>query len=289
MFKLFKEDWENLNSDISNLKSKISFASGMLRSYNRERWEEIFDLCKEIQKTFKHVRYPTKKDRNIAWQRFCDLRNSAYSEKNTQFVTLSNNRKNEINNLLRDVDYDWFADILIGQILSLGFLKTKVEDMKWAGKKLKEAGTYFKSVKYDMTREDKSYVHDRLVEIRSNHDLFWSRYKDSAEKNYQQRREEKNREWVEKREKSLQIRQGIENNISHNKSKLYKAQDALERTKDKRRDLKNKIEDSYNDNWKSKAEGWLEEFDDKIEDIEESIKRLEQWIYNDQDKLDNWN
>lgn len=289
MFKLLKEDWENLNSDISNLESKISFASGMFRSYNRERWEEIFDLCKEIQKKFKHVRYPTKKDQNIAWQRFFDLRNSAYSEKNTQFEALSSNRKGEINNLLRDVDYDWFSDILIGQILSLGFLKTKVDDMKWAGKKLKEAGTYFKSVKYDMTREDKSYIHDRLVKIRSNHDLFWSRYKDSTEKEYQQKREEKNREWEEKREKSLQIRQRIENNISNNKSKLYKAQDALERIRGKRRDLKDKIEDSYSDNWKSKAEGWLEEFDDKIDDIEESIERLEQWIYNDQDRLDNWN
>lgn len=296
MFNLLNENWERLDKKIESLDSAINYASGLFTSFNSYQWKEIFDLCGEIHQDFKSIRYPTKEGRSIAWQKFFDLRNKAFQEKNRQIKGLSSTRKNEIYDMLRYTEYDWLGDLLIGKILSFGLLETKVEDMKWAGSKLKEAGAYFKSVKLEMTREDKAEVFLRFSDIRSSHNLFWSRYKEISQVNYERTkierekaRHEKQRDWEEKQEKSRRIRGSIENNISKNKEKLDKATNALEKIKDSRRNLRDKISESYSDNWKRKAEGWLDEMDDKINDIEASIERIRGWIAEDQNKLDNWN
>ena len=293
---LFNKDWEQLDSKIEQLKTKTEFAIGIFGSYNREQWHDVLDLCKDIHDDFKKVRYPTKQERSIAWQKFFDLRHRAYQEKNKQIASLSSGRKSEIYDMLRYVEYDWFGDFLVGKVLSFGLLATRVEDMKWAGKKLNEAGAYFKKVKHEMTREDKVEVYNRFVEIRSNHDQYWSQYKESSQADYEQRKkekqkawEEKQAAWEEKQEKSRRIRARIENNLSNNKEKLDKALDALDRFRDNRRNLRDKISESYSDDWRSKAEGWLDEMDDKISDIESSIDRIRDWISEDQSKLDNWN
>jgi chromosome segregation ATPase len=296
MFGTFEKSWEQLDSKISELESKINSATSLFGSYDRYRWRFVLDLCKEINDEFKKVRYPKKQERSIAWQKFFDLRHLAYQEKNKQIALLSRSHKSEIYDMLRYVDYDWFGDFLVGKLISFGLLATKVEDMKWAGKKLKEAGTHFKNLKHEMTREDKSEVYQRFVDIRSNHDHFWSKYKESSQADYERRKkekqkvwEEKQNAWEEKQEKSRRIKTRIEDNLSNNKEKLDKAIDALERVRDNRSNLRDKISDSYNDDWKSKAEGWLDEMDDKISDIESSIDRIRDWVSEDQEKLNNWN
>jgi len=296
MFNLLNENWEKLDKKIENLDSAINFASGLFNSFNPYKWKEIFDLCEEIHQDFKTIRYPTKELRSIAWQKFFDLRDKAFQEKNKQIKGLSSTRKNEIYDMLQYTEYDWLGDLLIGKILSFGLLETKVEDMKWAGSKLKEAGAYFKSVKLEMTREDKAEVFLRISDIRSSHNLFWSRYKEISQVNYERvkierekARQEKQRDWEDKQEKSRRIKNRIENNISKNKENLNKATKALEKIKDSRRNLRDKISESYSDNWKRKAEGWLDEMDDKINDIEASVERIRSWIAEDQNKLDNWN
>lgn len=296
MFDFLNENWEKLDKKIDNLESNINYATGLFNSYNAHQWKEVFDLCEEIHHDFKGTRYPTKEERSVAWQKFFNLRNKAYEEKNKQIKELSRSRKNEIYDMLQYTDYDWLGDLIVGKILSFGLLETKVEDMKWAGGKLREAGTYFTSVKQEMTQEDKSEVFQRFTDIRSSHDLFWSRYKDISQANYERVKidrqkawKEKQNVWEEKQEKSRRIKANIENNISKNTEKLYKAMDALEKVKDSRRNLRDKISESYNENWKSKAEDWLDEMDDKISDIEASIERIRGWISEDQDKLNNWN
>ena len=295
MSSFFSPDWEKLDKKIAELESKIGFACNIFGSYNKSKWSSILDLCKEINDDFKNIRYPKKEERSIAWQKFFDLRHKAYQEKNNQIANLSKSRKRELYIMLNHLKHDWLADFLIGEILFFGFLKTKAEDMKWSGKKLNEAGAYFKSVKHEMTREDKAEIHQLFVDIRSNHDLFWLKYKKTSQVNYESRKkenqkawEEKQRAWEEKKEKGRRIKNSIENNLSKNKDKLNKAIDALDRVKDSRRNLRDKISESYSDNWKSKAENWLDEMDNKISDIESSIDRIKDWISEDKNKLDNW-
>jgi len=245
-------------------------------------------LCKEINDDFKGVRYPTKHERDTAWQTFFNLRDKAHKVRHSQIYDRSKRHFDEIMSGLQYADYDAFADFVFGQVVTIGLLKVTPDEMKAKGRELSKIGVHFKSVKHEMTNEHKTEVHERMIKVRQNQDGFWGQYKSyHAEKSKVY--EEKQRTWQEKQEKSRQIKARIESNLENNKEKLYKANDALDRFEKKRDELQSKIYDSNSDNWKSKAEGWLDEFNDKIRDIKSQIESIEKWIEEDQDKLRKWN
>lgn len=288
MFNIFSTPHEELDSKIRKLEDKINRAQPFFGGKaSKSEWDDVFELCSEIAENFKNVRYPTRQQRDIAWQRFFGLRNNAFKIRNSQ---THDHSKIHFNELMREVsacNYDALADFLVGRIMSFGLLKTTAEDMKELGRSLNKACSHFKSVKHEMIGEHKTQVHERILEVRRSHDTFWGHYK-----SYQQEQshiyEEKKRNWEEKQQKSKDVRANIERNIESNKEKLHKAQDALRRIESSRDNLKDKIYESNSDNWKSKARGWLDEMDDKIRDIESHISRIEGWIRESQDKLSSW-
>lgn len=287
MSVFFNISHSELDSKINNLSAKIGWAQPVFGIIVDSQWEEIFQLCKQIQEDFKNVRYPTKAERDIAWKRFNDLRDKAYSDWNNIIFDRSNKYYKEIMRRLETVMYSGLGDFLIGQVLSLGLMKTTAEEMKANGRELKEIGAYFKSVKHAMTREHKVQVFEKILQVRKSHDNFWGRYKSyqgEKSRNY----EEKKATWEEKQEKSRIIRTRIENNIEQNTHKLREANESLNQLERKRSELRDKIYDSNNYSWKSKAEGWLDEFDEKIRSKKDYIDRLEKWIEDDREKLRNW-
>lgn len=287
MFNLFNMSSSELDSKIENLASKIERAQPVFGTSYKYGWEGIFELCKEINENFKSVRYPTKHDRDAAWQKFFSLREKAYKVSHSQIHDHSERHYSELMSRLRSVDYDAIADFVVGKIMFLGLLKTTPDEMKEKGKELGKIGAHFKSVKHEMTKDHKVTVHERMIEVRQNHDGFWRHYKSyQAEKSKVY--EEKQQAWQEKQEKARLIKARIENNLESNKEKLYKAKIALANLERKRDELRDKIYDSNSGEWKSKAEGWLGEFNDKIRDNESHIDRIVKWIEEDRDKLNNW-
>jgi hypothetical protein len=288
MFNLFNISSSELDSKIEKLSGKIERAQPFFGSPSKYDWDEIFELCKEINENFKGVRYPTKHDRDTAWQTFFSLRDKAHKIRHTQVFDRSKEHYDELMSRLHSADYDAIADFVVGKVMFMGLLKATPDEMKEKGRELGKIGAYFKSVKHEMTKDHKATVHERMIEVRQNHDGFWGQYKSyNAEKSKMY--EQKQQAWQEKQEKSRQIKARIESNLESNKEKLYKAKNALDHFERKRDDLKDKIYDSHSENWKSKAEGWLDEFNDKIRDIESQIDRIEKWIEEDRDKLNNWN
>jgi ElaB/YqjD/DUF883 family membrane-anchored ribosome-binding protein len=287
MLNLFYIGYQELDSKIRGLSDKIDRAQSFFSSTSKHDWDNIFELCTEINENFKNVRYPSKSERDIAWQNFFNLRNNAYNIKKEQAYNRSKDLYNEIMDSLGSADYHAITDFVVGQIMSLGLLKETVEDMKYKGKVLGNIGSYFKSVKHDMTSEHKTIVHERMIEVRQHHDNFWGQHK-----TYQEEKtklyEEKQRIWQEKQEKSRKIKAQIENNLKKNREKLNNVKDALDRFERKKSDLRSKIYESHSDNWKSKAEEWLDELNDKIGSIEDQIRRIELWIDEDISKLRNW-
>jgi len=288
MFNLFNINHSELDSKINDLSNKIERAQPMFSRPSKYDWDNIFELCKEIQENFKNVKYPSKSERDIAWQNFFNLRDTAYKVRNEQVYSRSKEHYNELMRRLHSADYDAIGDFFIGKIMSFGLLKTTADEMKVKGKDLGKIGSDFKSVKHEMTKEHKTEVHERMISVRQNHDGFWGQYK-SYQEEKSKVHEEKHRNWQEKQEKSRQIKARIESNLEGNKEKLYKAQQALQHFERKKDELRDKIYDSHSDDWKSKAESWLDDFNDKIRNIEEQIERVEKWIEEDRDKLRNWN
>ncbi|MFA6089442.1 MAG: hypothetical protein WC755_06265 [Candidatus Woesearchaeota archaeon] len=278
MAGFFNVSSTELISKINTLSSKIDRTQSFFGKASRSEWNEIFELCKEINEDFKNVKFPVKNERDTAWKNFFNLRDKAYKVRNEQIFDLSKKHYDDLMSQLQSADYNSIGDFLVGKIMSLGLMATTKDEMKIKGSDLKQIGLKFSSVKSEITREHKDSIFKRIIEVRKNHDIFWERYKSySIEK--QKDYEEKNSHYKSK----------IENNIESNIEKRNKAQDALERFKVNRNELQNKIYDSYNDDWKSKAEDWLDDFDNKIRDIDEQIERYEKWIYEDREKLRNWN
>ena len=285
---IFNINHTELDSKINELLNKVDRAQPIFVSPSKQEWNSVFELSKEINENFKNVRYPSKQERDIAWQKFANLRDKAFNVHNQQIFDCSKKHYNELMSELHSVDYDAFGDGIVGKVMSFGLLAQTKEGMIIKGKELKQIGINFTSVKYEMTKDHKEEVFKRIIEVRENHNIFWEKYKSySNEKS--KLYEEKQRDWEAKKEKGRQIKSSIENNLEKNRDKLSKAQNALENFKGKKNDLRDKIYESQNDNWKYKAESWLDEFDAKIRNIEEFIERLEKWIEEDRDKLRNWN
>jgi hypothetical protein len=287
MLNFFNIGYQELDSKIRDLTDTIDRAQSFFGNSSRHDWDHIFELCGEINEHFKNVRYPSKNERDIAWQRFFNLRNNAYSVRKEQTFSRSKDFYNEIMGRLDNADYNAIGDFIVGHIMSFGLLKETVEDMKSKGRALGNIGSYFKSVKHEMIGEHKANIHERMIEVRQHHDNFWGQHKSYREENARLY-EERKRVKQEKEEKSMKIKAQIEGNIETNIGKRDNAKDALERFERKRYDLESKIYESHSDNWKTKAEGWLDELNDKIRSIEDQIRRFESWIEEDRNKLRNW-
>lgn len=287
MLNLFNDSYTEVDSKINELSVKIERVQPIFSTPSQSDWNDLFKLCENINENFKHVRYPTKMERDNAWQRFFNLRDKAYKVRHKQIEDRSEKHYDELMRQLKGLDYDKLADKLVGEIMTFGLGKATAEEMKRKGKHLGDSGAYFKSVKNEMNREHKTKVFERILDIRKSHDEFWSEYKShQAEK--AKIYEEKQRAWKEKQERSREIKEKIESNISSNESKRDNAREALSRFERKRDELQEKIYDSHSDDWKEKAEGWLDEFNEKIQSIEEQIERYDKWIEEDKEKLRNW-
>lgn len=290
---------EDLNSKINTLESRI-LSSQAIFGFGGHDWNRTIELMKEIQEDFKKVRYPSKAERDQAWQTFFNLREDAYRIKREQYEENSQRRYDEISGYLSDAYHGEFMDSVV-DVLTFNLMRTTVDDMKWKGQQLREAGRLFKQYKFEMTRDHKSEIHERMVSIRESHDAWWGQYR-SYQEEKQKVWEEKQEAWRERQVKKQAARERIEQNLENNREKLHsakekleKAEDALDRYKQRRDDLQDKINDSSNENWIEKAEQWLDEFEDKISDIERSIadkesyiERLESWIDEDESKLRSW-
>lgn len=267
---------DDLDKKIRQLEGWIE-STWRLTGTTREDWEPVFELMKEIQSDFNNkIRYPSREDRETAWQTFCSLRGEAHEKSRKRNAERSDYHMIEINRHLNAAYWNAFDDE-IGDMITLNTAMMTKEVMKERGRHLYEAGQLLSKYKREMTREHKDEVFERIKEIREQHDIFWGRYKE-----YQ---EERQRQFEQKRDNA---RERIEANLEKNKEQLRKAQDALDRQKDHRRDLEEQIASAWSDDFRDRAEGWLDEANDKIADIEESIERIEGWIEEGYSKLNSF-
>lgn len=281
-------EYQKLDEKLSKLEDKVELAARpVIGDTSKEEWDEVFEFMKEIQEDFKGVRYPQKIDRESAWTKFNSIRNDAFESKNKQYKQKSKEHYKELMSMLYNADYDWRADSIAKEVL-WGAFRVTVETMKERGKLLKEAGAYFKDNKYEMTKEHKAEIHERFIEVRESHDIFWDRVREYNEERAKVK-EEKQQAWEEKQEKSKAIKERIENNLRNNKERLEKAEEFLETLESQKRDLEDKISSAYSDSYRERHEEWLSKKEDKIREVENEIEKYKDWIREDEEKLDRWN
>lgn len=201
MFNLFNLSHTELDSKLNDLSSQVQQAQSAFYTATKNDWDAIFELCKKIADEFKNVRYPSKSERDVAWQKFISSRNQAFEIRRNQAENRSKKYYDEIMSRLQSVDYDRLADFLVGEVLSFGLMKIKADDMKSAGRDLRKIVDYFKSIKYEMTREHSAEIQSRIIQVREHHNDFWGRYnsyqveKQKAWEEHKKAKEQKQKEW----------------------------------------------------------------------------------------------
>lgn len=291
----FSANHFTVDKQISELETKLEFIRPTFGWTQKYQWDEVFKITDNLKKDFKTVRYPTREERDQAWNKFFQLRDFAYKERNRQYEERSNDHLKPILTLLNQAHYNSIGDFIVGKILSLGLLKASKEEMIQNGKTLGKAISLLNSVRHEMTLSDKNQAQEQIDRIKESHNDFWHTYnsaKNYALKDIEDKKEarveriklniRKNTIGLQRAEDALEK---IEANILLNKTKIEKAENALKIVQSKREDLKDKIDESYSDNWIEKAEGWLDDYDNTINEIEESIDKFKEWVDDGYNKI----
>lgn len=254
-------DWETLDRLIDEFEGMIDSKLGrefppLGFLFSGPSWKDIWAKAAEIQAGFKGMRYPTKAQRDEAWERFNSLRDEASRRNQDE----SNNRRwkseSHRSTILREIESARPRTLF-------GFDPPDIEDMKALGQVLREAGQMLSRYKGEMLGEHKQECFEAIQDMRQVHDAWWEEL-DRAR--YKKRQEREAR---------------IRNNLERNYERHRKATQALESCRSHADELRSQIASAWNDNWASKAEGWLSELEDKIADIERSIEQIEEWIRED--------
>ena len=286
-------DWHSLDGMIGALEQMIyerrsiipargstyHFAPTELVGFTRNDWRPVWAQAKEIQTAFTaKTRYPTVIERERAWVRFNDLRNQAseYSRgEHEKFLYMSRHYRDEIVKLTRSAEYHWGVDVLFV------FAPTTVEEMREKASTLKAAGQLLSKYKDKMLKEHKDECFSVIIEVRSTHDTFWDRYKTTLSDRH--RHYEERRVATSARRSDAIAR--IQANLDANRERLSKTQDAVSRNENHIADLHDKISSARSAEWRERFMEWLSQAEEKRSSLRESERRLEEWIAQDNARL----
>jgi len=266
-------NWEEIDNAIEELDQLVGNADWMPFEGSLQR---IREKCDEIQEGFNSKpRYPTKPQRDFAWDRFNALRSKGFNIRREQRTALSKKMRDQ---LLRELG---LADHNLGDIIAentiLFFAKTDVEDMKQKGQALRDIRQRLRDNHSVLLHEHHQELWTRILAVQSNHDAWWGQWK--ARKG--QRDEE--RQAKAKRHEEWEAHVNV--NLANNRAKLAKAEAALENCESHAEQLRAQIESAWNEKFKERAEGWLAQDEERIKSIEENIGRIKEWISEDERKL----
>jgi hypothetical protein len=259
-------DSQGLDRLISKLDEIMPDDPGFLGiGARRQDWRPFWALAKEVQQGFNSgVRYPTKQLRQEAWKRFNALRHEGKRRADCESGHLKAKSKQHRGHIFREcrgIGWSAFSDNLFF------FDRTTVDDMKARGRYLANVMRYFSEHKLEMLGEDKTACHERIQEVKEEHERFWNQY-----------REAKNARRGERAQRRR-------DNLEKNREKYRNAASALERFRDKASELRDKISESSSEKWIGIWSGWLSETETKIDDIEAQLRRIDEWIEEDERRL----
>lgn len=261
MNKLEKNEWiEQAKANARILEDEIQKLSSGHWDWLERQYKDFWSHAKQISKLFKELKPLKKEDRERLWSNFNYICEDIKRKQNEEWEKRLYKSK-EYKNLIMDTAYKARVNTFFG------FDPPDVEDMKRLGQVLKESSSLLSEYKSDMLGEHKKECFELIKEIRSEHDAWWAELK-----KYRSRKRE---EFIGR----------VRSNLEKNHERHRKATDFLEHLRRKADDLRNNISTAWNDDWAYKAEGWLSELEDKMRDVEDQILRIEEWIREDEQKL----
>ena len=266
-------EYGEVDEMIRYLEYNIPKTSSVLFAVEMHDWRPLIAKAKEIQEAFNSgVRYPSKSAREQAWVRFNDLRTLLFERANKERSRFRQESETFRNDILRHVKHAGYSRLTDALFF---FSPTTVEDMKGASRVLKEGGEMLSRHKGRMLKEHKDECFARFQELRAEQDVFWGEY----HKQYAVKQ-------AEHRTRMGDAADRVRGNIRSNREKLAKAQSALERTQANLEANLARLSGARGSDYAERVSGWISDDREKLRSISDSISRIEEWIREDQTRLD---
>ena len=259
-------------------------------------WTEVWDEIKHIGASFKQVRYPTKEEKNAAWERFQGIVESVketQAEERKQWERKAESSAQLRNQILRQGEYgrppnafeSGIADMIMGPITALaelyvdvitlgqlrGEIDEKHEQLKHYSSELRKAWNLFNDNKDEMLGKDKHEVFQGLREIQEHLDAAWDEWK-KLKGHYHETQQ-------------TSFRERVHASIEKLESRLENLYSILSKRESHLSELEEKRDTAWNDDFRDRVEGWIDEEESRIRDIRDQIQQVEGWLDEQRAKL----
>lgn len=267
-------------------------------------WKAIWKQIGETGKAFKETLYPSRDDKNAAWDRYQlavvavrERQTAHFEEKSARrdFFKRSESHMYKIMSLadgakppsgLEDVILMLATGGLYGiakVALDAMFGESDVEKRRLQQRSaaLKEANAYFSENKAEMVGQHKQQAFRYIQPIRERLQSDWEAWQQHRDEIYAERkrqheerhaaweeRQEKRRAWEARREEWRAKQEGF---IEAQGERIDRLENALDRKRDHLRDLEDKRAGAWNDDFRDRVDGWIDECESAIRDIEEKL------------------
>ncbi len=285
--------------EYQQLDTLIDHLSDVIDAHNdgATNWKAVWDDIRTISASFKTVRYPTREERQGAWDRKQSLidqirvlQDSEYARRR-QFSATSEKHRSTIESLADAGKPDsGFGDIalamatgglsLIGKRIMddiFGETDEIKEELDRRSLALNEAGWYLRDHKGEMKRADKDAAFQYIASIRESLNDDWSKWKQAKSAAHEERQrqwEYRQRERSDKRERWLNSQHDF---IELLESKIERLEPILENKRnnlDKLHDMQSTARGDFSDT----VDGWIDECQASISDLESKIDAAQEKI-----------
>jgi hypothetical protein len=164
-------------------------------------------------------------------------------------------------------------------------LKSASENIKTRQKDFAVVVETFKNVKYIMTKDDKGTLVELLDATRTSQQDFW----EEQQTVYAALRETKDKEYADKHNEYLRKQQNFKerlaNNIKNNEERLQKALNYKANVQDQIVKHNEKLTEDIGEIFRERVMSWKAETEKKLQDVTAQIEKYEQYIAEDQEKM----
>lgn len=248
-------DYDELDRLIDQLEQLGDLAAGRHR-----RWSEVWEHIKLIGQEFKQTRYPTKADKDQAWnrhQRIIDDIKKRQAWQRQEDETRSTQARDDV------LWHAYRARTCLEEhpiLDSLPPSPDRRELLLAATGQMRDAWRVFSERKGEMLGQDKKEVWTELRGIQDTLDFHWDEYK--------KRQAERRQEWVGRQQAN---RDKLKEWLSNLYDKKYKIEQNIEK-------LHGMLNAARSDEHQGRVQVWLREAEDRLDGINADIDRVERYL-----------
>ena len=269
-----------LNERIAALETTINRLAANHELPTPEAWEGLWDEQNAIVQEFRTVKYPTREEKDAAWDIFAGVR-ELFRILHQDFSTKA---VGKLAAAMQPLRYDSSKEKLFENV-TFETLKTASDNMKTRQKDFAGVVELFKNVKYIMTKDDKGVVVELLDTTRTSQQNFW----EEQQTVYAALRETKDKEYAAKHTEYLRkqqvFKERLANNIKNNEERLQKALNYKANVQDQIVKHNEKLTEDIGDIFRERVLSWKAETEKKLQDVTAQIEKYEQYIAEDQEKM----